>query len=69
VNKSSNDVFHETEKRFSEKHEWVSKEGSSATVGISEYAQESLGDVVYVQLPDVGAEFSSGGEFLSWFRI
>lgn len=50
-----------TEKRFSEKHEWVTKDGSAATVGISEYAQESLGDVVYVQLPDIGAEFSAHG--------
>jgi len=50
-----------TEKRFSEKHEWVSREGSLATVGISDYAQETLGDVVYVQLPDVGAEFNAHG--------
>lgn len=50
------------EKRFSEKHEWVSKEGNIGIVGISTYAQESLGDVVYVQLPDVGADYSAGGE-------
>lgn len=51
-----------TEKRFSEKHEWVSKEGTIGTVGISTYAQESLGDVVYVQMPDVDAVYSAGGE-------
>ena len=50
------------EKRFSEKHEWVSKDGNIGTVGISTYAQESLGDVVYVQLPDVDAVYSAGGE-------
>lgn len=52
-----------TGKKFSEKHEWVSKEGSAAKIGISDYAQESLGDVVYVQLPDVGADFAAGGEY------
>lgn len=49
------------DRRYSEKHEWVSKSGSVGTVGISHYAQESLGDVVYVQLPDPDTQFNAGG--------
>jgi len=40
--------------RYSKEHEWVSVEGNVATVGITEYAQEELGDIVYVELPEVG---------------
>ncbi|KAL1117461.1 hypothetical protein AAG570_004787, partial [Ranatra chinensis] len=47
---------------YSEKHEWVDVEGSIGTVGISQYAQEALGDVVYAQLPDIGAEVSRDDE-------
>jgi len=50
------------ERRYSPKHEWVSKDGNIGTIGISNYAQEALGDVVYVQLPDVGATFSKNEE-------
>ncbi len=49
---------------FSKEHEWVKFDGDVATVGISDYAQESLGDIVYVELPRVGsalAQFGSGG--------
>jgi len=45
-------------KKFSEKHEWVLVDGKIGTVGISEYAQDSLGDIVYAQLPDVGSEYA-----------
>lgn len=41
--------------RYSAEHEWVRIEGDLAVVGITDFAQENLGDVVYVQLPDVGA--------------
>jgi len=51
-----------TERRYSEKHEWVSKRGDVGTVGISNYAQEALGDVVYVQLPEVGTEVAKNEE-------
>jgi glycine cleavage system H protein len=44
-------------------HEWILIEGDIATVGISDYAQDALGDVVYVDLPDVGATFAAGAEF------
>jgi glycine cleavage system H protein len=44
---------------YSKDHEWVLVEGDTATIGISDYAQESLGDVVYVDLPKVGATFAA----------
>jgi len=48
--------------KFSEEHEWVDVEGDVATVGISDFAQEQLGDVVFVELPEVGAEVSAGDQ-------
>ena len=46
--------------RYSAEHEWVRVDGSSARLGITDFAQESLGDVVFVQLPDVGVEIIAG---------
>lgn len=46
--------------RYSSDHEWMRVEGSSIRVGITEYAQDALGDVVFVQLPDVGSEVDAG---------
>ena len=46
--------------RYSREHEWVRVEGSVARIGITDFAQESLGDVVFVQLPDVGLEIVAG---------
>lgn len=48
--------------KYTEDHEWVSVEGDVATVGISVYAQEQLGDVVFVEVPDVGATLEKGDE-------
>lgn len=48
--------------RYSEEHEWVDVEGDIATVGISDFAQEQLGDVVFVELPEVGTEISAGDQ-------
>jgi len=48
--------------RYSEEHEWVSVEGDVATVGISDFAQQQLGDVVFVELPDVGRTVERGSE-------
>lgn len=48
--------------KFTEDHEWVLVEGDIATIGISDYAQGQLGDVVYVELPSVGANVSKGDE-------
>lgn len=45
---------------FTDEHEWLSVEGGEATVGITEYAQEQLGDVVFVELPEVGAAIAKG---------
>lgn len=46
--------------RFSETHEWVKSEGDTATVGISQYAQSQLGDVIYLELPKVGQHLDVG---------
>ncbi|OQR75035.1 glycine cleavage system H protein, partial [Tropilaelaps mercedesae] len=50
------------ERFFTEKHEWVNVNGPWGTVGISNHAQEALGDVVYVQPPEVGQELNQGSE-------
>ncbi len=47
---------------FSKDHEWIAVEGDIATVGITAYAQEQLGDVVYVELPEAGKTLSQGDE-------
>ncbi|GMN13890.1 glycine cleavage system protein GcvH [Altererythrobacter sp. MTPC7] len=45
---------------FTDEHEWIDVEGDTATVGITDYAQEQLGDIVFVELPDVGAMVEKG---------
>jgi glycine cleavage system H protein len=50
------------ELRFTKEHEWIRVEGDIGTVGISAYAQEQLGDVVYVEVPGVGKKVAKGGE-------
>ncbi|MDB5699730.1 MAG: glycine cleavage system protein [Alphaproteobacteria bacterium] len=47
---------------FTTEHEWVSVDGDVATVGITDYAQAQLGDIVFVELPAAGASVSKGGE-------
>jgi glycine cleavage system H protein len=47
---------------FSEDHEWISVEGNIGTVGITDYAQNALGDIVFVELPESGEEFAKGDE-------
>ena len=51
------------ELQYTKSHEWIKIDGDSATVGISDYAQDSLGDVVYVELPDLGASYEAGQPF------
>ena len=46
--------------RFSQSHEWVKTEGDTGTVGITEYAQSQLGDVIYLELPAVGQKLEQG---------
>ena len=48
---------------YSEDHEWVNVEGDTAKIGISDYAQDQLGDIVFVELPNVGDSFQKGDEF------
>jgi glycine cleavage system H protein len=49
--------------KYSQDHEWVRVEGEEAIIGISDYAQEQLSDVVYVELPEVGDSFARGDVF------
>jgi glycine cleavage system H protein len=49
--------------KYSKEHEWVKANGNTATVGITHHAQDSLGDIVYVELPKVGSKFSAMKEF------
>jgi glycine cleavage system H protein len=51
-----------SETRFTDQHEWVRLDGDVATVGITKYATEQLGDVVYVELPEGGRKVGAGGE-------
>ena len=47
---------------YSKEHEWVRVEGDGATVGITDYAQSQLGDVVFVEVPEAGRRLAKGGE-------
>jgi glycine cleavage system H protein len=49
-------VQYPDDRTYSREHEWIAVDGDTARVGITDYAQDALGDVVYVQLPDVGLE-------------
>jgi glycine cleavage system H protein len=49
--------------KYTKEHEWIKVEGKNATIGITNYAQESLGDIVFVELPKVGAELTAGKPF------
>ena len=49
------------ELRYSPEHEWVRVEGTRVRVGITDYAQDALGDIVFVDLPAVGSEVEAGG--------
>lgn len=49
--------------KYTKDHEWVRIEGDNARVGITDYAQKQLGDVVYLELPDVGRTFNAGDVF------
>ena len=51
-----------SEVRYTDQHEWVSLDGDTATVGITKHAAEQLGDVVFVEVPEVGRKVGAGGE-------
>src|SRR5579872_6371930 len=52
-----------TDRKYTKEHEWIQVNGNVATVGITDYAQNSLGDIVFVEAPKVGAELVAGKTF------
>ena len=52
-----------TDRKYTKEHEWIQVSGTIATVGITHYAQESLGDIVFVETPKVGSELAVGKTF------
>jgi glycine cleavage system H protein len=48
--------------RYSSEHEWVRQDGTTVRIGITDYAQDALGDIVFVDLPTVGSEVEAGGQ-------
>jgi len=52
-----------TDFKYTKEHEWIKADGNSATIGITSYAQESLGDIVFVDLPRAGSEIMAGKTF------
>jgi len=52
-----------TDYKYTKEHEWIKADGKNATVGITHHAQESLGDIVFVDLPKVGSEINAGKAF------
>ncbi|HEX4485165.1 MAG TPA: glycine cleavage system protein GcvH [Terriglobales bacterium] len=54
-----------TDYKYTKEHEWIKADGPIATIGITHHAQESLGDIVFVELPKIGAELTAGKSFSS----
>jgi len=52
-----------TDYKYTKEHEWIKSDGKIATIGITDHAQESLGDIVFVELPKPGAEITAGKTF------
>jgi glycine cleavage system H protein len=52
-----------TDFKYTKEHEWIKPDGNTATIGITNHAQESLGDIVFVDLPKVGADLTAGKTF------
>lgn len=61
--KEINELILPDDVRYAEDHEWAKSEGDKVRVGINDYAQDQLGDIVFVELPEVGATFAKGEEF------
>jgi glycine cleavage system H protein len=51
------------DRKYTKEHEWIQVNGNHATIGITDYAQESLGDIVFVEAPKVGSELTAGKTF------
>ena len=61
--KELNELNFPDDVRYAESHEWARTDGDKIKVGISDYAQDQLGDIVFVELPEVGDTFNKGEEF------
>ena len=53
----------DTDIKYTSEHEWIQVEGDTATIGITPFAQDALGDLVYVELPEIGRQLEKGDEF------
>lgn len=60
---AKNRMPYPTDLKYTKEHEWIKVEGSNATIGITDYAQEALGDIVFVELPKPGSEITAGQTF------
>jgi len=58
-----NRMAYPTEYKYTKEHEWLKVDGTAGTIGITDHAQNSLGDIVFVELPKVGAEITAGQTF------
>ena len=61
--KELSELFFADDVKYSKNHEWARLESGAVTVGISDYAQDQLGDIVFVEVPQVGERFEQGAEF------
>ena len=61
--KEIDDVILPDDIRYAKNHEWAKADGDNVKVGISDYAQDQLGDIVFVEMPEVGETFDKGAEF------
>lgn len=61
--KELSELIFSEEVRYTEDHEWVAGSGVTLKVGISDYAQDQLGDIVFVEMPEVGSTFAKGDQF------
>lgn len=63
MSKEISDLILPDDVRYTDDHEWAKQEGENVKVGITDYAQDQLGDIVFVELPEVGSSFDKGEEF------
>lgn len=61
--KELNELLFKEDVRYTEDHEWVGGDGDTLKVGVTDYAQDQMGDIVFVELPEVGTTFEKGEEF------
>ena len=61
--KELNELSFPEDIRYSESHEWAKADGAKVKIGITDYAQDQLGDIVFVEMPGVGETFAKGAEF------